>query len=785
MAWSQIMAITLDATTDGNFTVLNNANSNASVNNFTAAGAWNDVKRDTTSKVEGNSCVNLRVNAGTGTLVSSHSSRSLENTHLRMWVRIGQALSINTGANGGAQLIAGTSQNHVRWNVYDLNTQVVVYNGWMMLVTDPRKVYAGSSGSIPNLLSLTSSGVRVNFLDGNGKDLAIGDLLWVGNELSVEGGTTGARGTFAEWSAEDRTQGWGILRSVGGVYYTNAGSVFQGVGTTDSYFQDTNQLIVFENLPVSGSLYNWRHVGNGTGTNFFQLGNSSGTGTTKTGSEGGVLRAAGNAPFRITAIDANASAAYYGVQMNGTTALYNDQVRNVKRNDGGSFIDDTVDFNQATGTVSPFPTPGLNDAWYVGHDEIFYEINLNVTTANTSGTYTTVFEYWDGSAWSALTDVTDGTNSLRTTGTNAITYSKPDDWAKTTVNSDSRYWVRSRISVVGTAGTDPIITQGTVAMAGDINLETSTAEMISCNISKMGCIKIRNGAFLTKSTIDGSVVPAKHAAVDFGDTNPATNTVRDLTIQNCNKGILLKGTSTGATSYTLTNIFFNNNTADVRVDFPAGATITINISGGDTPSIDNVNGSTVTIANPVTVTISGLLGNTEISVLENPSPYSSAAAAPVSLFNQDVLSAVTGTDIELDTGGTANITRILSTGTSSFAAMGLTAGDKVRVSQRSDLKLFDTYTYTGGSTVSAINVTAVASSTSKLPAIIDSPGETVTVEKVNASYSFQVASGEVVDFLAFREGSLPVYQLTQTILVSNNSFPLSQTLDRNFDAFEV
>jgi hypothetical protein len=303
------MAITLDAITDGDFVVLDAAES---VANWNTSGSWSMESLDIATFVQGSASINVRVSAGTGTLVASHTSQSLENVHLRMWVRIGQALSTNTGANGGAQLIAGTATDYASWNVYDLNTQVVVYNGWMMLVTDPRKVYAGSSGTIPDLLALTSSGVRVDFLDGNGKDLSIGDLLWVGNELSVEGGTTGARGTFAEWAAEDRTQGWGILRNVGGVYYTNAGSVFQGVGTTDSYFQDANQLIVFENLPVSGSLYNWRHVGNGTGTNFFQLGNSSGSGTSKTGSEGGVLRAGGDAPFRITAIDANASAAYYG-----------------------------------------------------------------------------------------------------------------------------------------------------------------------------------------------------------------------------------------------------------------------------------------------------------------------------------------------------------------------------------------------------------------------------------------------------------------------------------------
>jgi hypothetical protein len=778
------MAITLDAITDGDFVVLDAAES---VANWNTSGSWSMESLDIATFVQGSASINVRVSAGTGTLVASHTSQNLENVHLRMWVRIGQALSTNTGANGGAQLIAGTATDYASWNVYDLNTQVVVYNGWMMLVTDPRKVYAGSSGTIPDLLALTSSGVRVDFLDGNGKDLSIGDLLWVGNELSVEGGTTGARGTFAEWAAEDRTQGWGILRNVGGVYYTNAGSVFQGVGTTDSYFQDANQLIVFENLSVSGSLYNWRHVGNGTGTNFFQLGNSSGSGTSKTGSEGGVLRAGGDAPFRITAIDANASAAYYGVQMNGPDALYEDQVRNFLVEDLATLNDQTLEFNQpvSAGSALPFPNPSLGDAFYVGHDEPFYSINVQVNTAEISGNYTTIWEFSTGTGtWAELSDVTDGTNIFKNNGANTITFAIPDDWGKGVVNGDNRYWIRQRIDTFTSFPVNQAaITFGTVSMAGDIKLETSTAEMISCNISKMGSIKIRNGAFLTKSTIDGSVVPAKHAAVDLGDTNPATGTVRDLTIQNCNKGILLKGTSTGATSYTFTNIFFNNNTADVRVDFPAGATITINISGGDTPSIDNVNGSTVIIANPVTVTISGLLGNTEVSVLENPSPYSSSVAAPVTRFDEDVLSAVTGTDIQLVTTAT-NITSIGSSSTD-FTTMNLVGGDQVRVSQRSNLKIFDTYTVVGTPIASAITVTPVASSTSKLPAIIDSPGETVTVEKVDASYTFDVSSGEVVDILAFRVGSLPIYQLNQTISATNNSFPLSQTVDRNFDAFEV
>ena len=224
-------------------------------------------------------------------------------------------------------------------------------------------------------------------------------------------------------------------------------------------------------------------------------------------------------------------------------------------------------------------------------------------------------------------------------------------------------------------------------------------------------------------------------------------------------------------------------TANAAIENNTGVNLTVTIlGGGDVPTKLETSG-TITFVSAVQVTISGLLGNTEVSVLENPSPYSSAVAAPVKLFDEDVLSAVTGTDIQLVTTAT-NITSIGSSSTD-FTTMNLVGGDQVRVSQRSNLKIFDTYTVVGTPTASAITVTAVASSTSKLPAIIDSPGETVTVEKVDASYTFDVSSGEVVDILAFRVGSLPIYQLNQTISSTNNSFPLSQVVDRNFDAFEV
>lgn len=318
--------------------------------------------------------------------------------------------------------------------------------------------------------------------------------------------------------------------------------------------------------------------------------------------------------------------------------------------------------------------------------------------------------------------------------------------------------------------------------------------------------QVLNSSFINCGQVDFSTITATGCSI-IGGRNANGGILLDASGNSTNQTNLTftsDGTGhgveiTAAGTYTFTNWNFSgystaspgtnstpsSGSTDAMVFNNSGGAVTINIFGGTNVTVRNAASSTTTVVVAVTVTISGLLGNTEVSVLENPSPYSSSVAAPVTLFDEDVLSAVTGTDIELDTGGGANITQILRTGTTDFETMNLVGGDQVRVSQRSNLKIFDTYTVDGAPTASAITVTAVASSTSKLPDIIDSPGETVTVEKVNASYTFEVSTGTVVDILAFRVGSLPVYQLNQTISPTNNSFPLSQVVDRNFDAFEV
>ena len=470
--------------------------------------------------------------------------------------------------------------------------------------------------------------------------------------------------------------------------------------------------------------------------------------------------------------------------------------------EGVIFAQHNVDINTTTGNSSNETltfvetTHGTNNYTLGGTGTAVF----NGTSIASTGTVTFVM---DMSSMSAFTMTAGSVNKATTVTFGANTISRVNFSNITTINSGTGTFASNTLDTVTTVNLQTDNTETRLQDCTNINL-SNNADLTDANITSSGSIALGATGSATSSltrctftdpsgteavniVFPGSALDVnKVTDCTFVRTTGTTNAV-DLGNVGSNTSIDWNGnTLTGYGAQTAGNNISSTANGAIAVNFTVNSILTINVLNGATiPTVEISGTGTVNIVASVTVTISGLLGNTEVSVLENPSPYSSAVAAPVTLFDEDVLSAVTGTDIELDTGGGANITQILRTGTTDFETMNLVGGDQVRVSQRSNLKIFDTYTVVGTPTAAAINVTDVASSTSKLPDIIDSPGETVTVEKVNASYTFEVSTGTVVDILAFRVGSLPVYQLNQTISSTNNSFPLSQVVDRNFDAFEV
>jgi hypothetical protein len=129
-----------------------------------------------------------------------------------------------------------------------------------------------------------------------------------------------------------------------------------------------------------------------------------------------------------------------------------DAVIDARADDGGVFTAFTTAANNATAadiTLTP-AVPAVSDAFYVAGAAPFDRARFSVSTAGTN--YTVAWEYWNGSAWTALASVTDKTNAFKTTGAALdVSWDMPADWRATTVNSTGPYfYVRARVATIGT-----------------------------------------------------------------------------------------------------------------------------------------------------------------------------------------------------------------------------------------------------------------------------------------------------------------------------------------------
>lgn len=538
---------------------------------------------DPDAAVQGTNCVEARgiSNGGVGTIVSNAGNTSFYNgsvtKHLYAWARQSWIWATVGAATPGVQLRISTSANGST-NFSDFaaagqDRGVTSFKGWVNVCHDVKQIPHSANGTQPEransgngLTQVPTMGLEINFLTGNNKTAALIDEIKLASRLIIGGGTTADPGKFQEISTNDETNGDGFFKNVGGVFFTNISIRFGNLGSASSEFSDIVSTIVFEDWDVAGNFYSLMHLGNATGTNNFQLGEVAGTGVDEVGSNGCVIQSAGAAPWHIHCDNANTDkVAYYGCTFIGppTFSLYEDTHRDVfvEDNSASSFTYERWDATEAgtTGTIPVFTTaPAINDACYFGNDMPWDVLQLNVQTAK-NGTYTIVWEYWNGSAWASLPNLKEGTNNFAITGTNFVVWDTPDDWALNTVNSREHYWVRARISAFTSSTVAPVVQSAYPYVMPQMKFETASFEMITGTMIGMGSVKVRNGANLKKVSINGSVHTGTRGAVDVGSADPSANTVRDLTISNCGRGMLFRGTSTGTTTYNLRNVVFDNN----------------------------------------------------------------------------------------------------------------------------------------------------------------------------------------------------------------------------------
>lgn len=140
--------------------------------------------------------------------------------------------------------------------------------------------------------------------------------------------------------------------------------------------------------------------------------------------------------------------------------------------DGGLYVDETTPFREATADdVEVLPaTPAAEDAAYFGlAASTFGRLDVNITTKAVALVADVEWEYWNGTAWTAVSGLTDDTEgwAVDDTGIVSVTWTVPTDWAKCTVDGVNAYWIRSRVSAFTSITTAPQVGQGWIIVDAD------------------------------------------------------------------------------------------------------------------------------------------------------------------------------------------------------------------------------------------------------------------------------------------------------------------------------
>jgi hypothetical protein len=229
-------------------------------------------------------------------------SGNLQNTHLRLWFSYAAPGAINTLANGGIRLTVVTSGGTGYWYVGGSDTYG---GGWTLLTVDTSRAF--DSGSA-NLAAVTAVGFTLNLISAprNATNTWY-DYLVYGNGMTVTGGTSGDAVKMSDIYGVDNSTGYGAVQRANSVYFTSTNLT---LGTASNiYFEDANQIIVFEDQPVNSDLY--KILATGSGTTSFKLSNSV------------IKSASTNTRFDLLLGDANINTLVFA----GNSVVNADQVR--------------------------------------------------------------------------------------------------------------------------------------------------------------------------------------------------------------------------------------------------------------------------------------------------------------------------------------------------------------------------------------------------------------------------------------------------------------------------
>lgn len=219
----------------------------------------------------------------------------LSNTHIYIWFMNLFFNALEDKALGGIRILVGDGANVGYWYVGGKDTYS---GGWTCLVIDTARAF--DSGSC-TLSAVTEVGIGVNYASNvRNLETTYMDIARYGDGITVTSDAPCTLQDIYEYSASDADgRAHGIIRKEGGVYFVQGKIRFGDAAAGSITFEDTSQVIVFEDKDVNADLYEIVVQGNAGGTTSVKFGTKSGS----RGISGCVIRAEGAAKYDFTATD--------------------------------------------------------------------------------------------------------------------------------------------------------------------------------------------------------------------------------------------------------------------------------------------------------------------------------------------------------------------------------------------------------------------------------------------------------------------------------------------------
>lgn len=247
-----------------------------------------------------------------------------------------------------------------------------------------------------------------------------------------------------------------------------------------------------------------------------------------------------------------------------TTAPVGSAVRVVGAVADADFTDDTTDANSAgAADVALLPaTLHVGDAFFVGYTAKFPKVRVTTSTART-GTATIQAQFWNGTAWAAITGAVDDTAGFSTTaGVLHLHFEPPATWTANTTangpNAQAGYFIGFVVTAVTTYTAAPVGTQAWIypMVTGAIGVPIETTGVIS-EVTMSGITlsgTTADSKFVLINVTTGAFVPFTWTKATSADVEVVNN----LPVTEGNEVVLIQIQEDATTEFANTAFYLKN-----------------------------------------------------------------------------------------------------------------------------------------------------------------------------------------------------------------------------------